>query len=505
MPLLRELLAVEEIRAARGSLDVPVARIVSDSREVEPGDVFVCLPGYRTEGGETRADRHDFIPMAVERGARALIVERDIGRLDGVSVVRVDSCWSAIAAMACRHYGNPSRELVVVGVTGTSGKTSTTYFVEAVLRAAGHSVARIGTIEYRIGASGRPAPQTTPEAPVLQSVLRDAVRAGCSAAVLEVSSHALELRRVAGVAFDVAVFTNLSRDHLNFHPDMHHYTRAKGRLFEELESGGKRATAVINVDDPASDYMKAVNRGELLTYALTRAADVRASDVVHTHQGMRFVVSTPRGKAPVALRHLGEYSVYNALAAIAVGLGLGVELEAIVTGVAGAPAVPGRFELVDAGQEFFVAVDYAHKPDALERLLQSARRLEPRRLLTVFGCGGDRDRGKRAVMGRIATALSDFVIITSDNPRSEDPHAIVEEIAAGAREIDPDGERHAVEVDRAAAIRRAISMAESDDMVVIAGKGHETYQLIAGRRLEFDDRIHARRALEARRVGFPTG
>ena len=497
MPLLRDLLATEQVLACHGSLDVPVGRIVSDSREVAPGDLFVCLPGYRTEGGETRADRHDFIPMALQRGATALVVERDIAPIAGVTIVEVDDCWATIAALACAYYDYPSRALTMIGVTGTSGKTSTTYFIDAILRAAGQRTARIGTVDYRLGDTILPAAQTTPEAPMLQRLLHEARQAGCAAATLEVSSHALELRRVGGIAFDAAVFTNLSRDHLNFHVDMHHYTRAKGRLFEELGSGGKRAHAIINVDDPASAYMIQVNRGVLMTYGIEHHADVHARQVTQTLRDTSFTAETPVGTIAIRLPHLGEYSAYNALAAIAVACGLGIGPDTIAAGLAAAPTVPGRFELIEAGQDFVVAVDYAHKPDALERLLRSARRLQPRRLITVFGCGGDRDRGKRPVMGRLATALSDSVIVTSDNPRSEEPHAIIDEILVGVREVDPDGTRHIVEVDRATAIQRAVASARRDDMIIIAGKGHETYQLIAGRRLDFDDRLHARAALIA--------
>ncbi len=474
---------------------------MTDSREVAPGDLFGCLPGYRTEGGETRADRHDFIPAALAAGAAALVVERDVRPIDGVTVVRVADACEAVAKMACRYYGAPSQHLLVIGITGTSGKTSTSYLVESMLRAAGHRTARTGTIEYRIDQTALPALQTTPEAPVVQALLRSAVDAGCTTAIMEVSSHALELRRVSEVAFDVAVFTNLSRDHLNFHPDMHHYVRAKGRLFEELASGGKAATAVVNFDDPASEYIVGVNRGALLSYGVERRADVRARDVEMSLHGVAFNAETPRGRVAISLSQLGDYSVYNALAAVAVGECLAMDLEAVAAGLAAALPVPGRFELVDAGQDFVVVVDYAHKPDALQRLLQSARRLQPRRLITVFGCGGDRDRGKRPVMGRIAAEFSDYVIVTSDNPRSEDPQKIIHAIVAGAREADSHAQRHVVEVDRAAAIEHAVAIAQPDDMVIIAGKGHEPYQLVAGRRLEFDDRAHARAALERRRRG----
>jgi len=497
--LLRDL--AFELRA--GSVDVPVRSIASDSRTVEPGDVFVCLAGYRTEGGEVRADRHAFIPMAVERGATALVVEREVSAPPGVTVVRVADCWTAIAAMAGAFFDQPSLALKMIGVTGTSGKTSTTYFVESVLAAAGIRAARFGTIEYRFSDTVVAAAQTTPEAPELQRLLRRAVDGGFAAVVMEVSSHALELRRVGGVAFDVAVFTNISQDHLNFHPDMHHYLRAKGRLFQELGSGGKSATAVVNIDDPASAHIIAVNRGALLTYGVSAAAAVRAHDMRTGLVGTRFRAATPRGDVEVDLPHLGDFHVHNALAAVGVAIALGIDRAAIERGLAMTPPVPGRFELVDCGQDFRVAVDYAHKPDALERLLRSVRHLAPRRVITVFGCGGDRDRGKRPIMGRIAAALSDVVIVTSDNPRSEPPERIIAEIVAGTRAVPGAASRVAVEPDRAAAISNAIQLAQPDDVVIVAGKGHETYQLFADHRIHFDDREHVRAALRRRFATAP--
>lgn len=501
MVALGALLPAAYVRALHGSLDTPVARVVTDSRAVAPGDVFVCLPGYRSEGGETRADRHDFIPAALAAGAVALVVERELAPPPGVTVVRVADAWAATAAMAAALHGYPARALQVIGITGTSGKTSTSYFVEAVLAASGAPVARLGTIEYRLGPEVLPAEQTTPEAPLLQALLRRAVDAGCRAAVMEVSSHALALGRVAEIAFDVAVFTNLSHDHLNFHADLDDYRRAKGRLFEGLGQGGRAGTAVINADDPHADYFRAASRGPVLTYGVAGDAAVRAQGVAMTLQGVTFTAVTPRGAVPVRLRHLGAYSVYNALAAFAVGESLALPLDAIAAGLAAAPPVPGRFELVDAGQDFAVAVDYAHKPDALERLIASARALRPRRIITVFGCGGDRDRAKRPLMGRISAAGSDLTVVTSDNPRGEDPQAIIAEIVAGVRALDPDGARHRVEPDRARAIGVAIDAAGAGDVVLIAGKGHEPYQLIAGVKHAFDDRAVARAALAARAAG----
>lgn len=495
MKRLADLLHAVPVELLAGCFDVPVRAVVSDSRVVEPGDAFVCLPGYRSEGGEVRADRHDFIPMAVERGATALVVQRRIVPPPGVTVVRVPDAWSAISRMACEFFGHPSLAVTMIGVTGTSGKTSTTYFIESILKAAGIRTARFGTIEYRFGEAVVPAAQTTPEAPELQRLLRQAVDAGFQAVVMEVSSHALELRRVGGVAFDVAVFTNISQDHLNFHPDMHHYLRAKGRLFEELGSGGKAATAVVNADDPCAGRIMAISKGRLLTFGVGHDADVRAHAIETGLHGTRFVATTPAGEAAVELPHLGEFHVHNALAAIGAACALRLDLADIRRGLATAPPVPGRFELIDGGQPFRVAVDYAHKPDALERLLRSARGLQPRQLITVFGCGGDRDRGKRAVMGRIAAAHSDVVIVTSDNPRSEPPEQIIAEILIGVREVAGSNARVQVEPDRGRAIDMAIELAQPGDLVLIAGKGHETYQLFADHRIHFDDREQARAAV----------
>jgi UDP-N-acetylmuramoyl-L-alanyl-D-glutamate--2,6-diaminopimelate ligase len=494
---LARILADVPHRLLAGDPEIHVGHIRTDSRQIAPGDVFVCLPGYRSEGGEQRADRHAFIDAAVANGAGAVVVDRDIPVPPGVVVVRVDDCWLAAALLACARYGQPSRTMKMVGITGTSGKTSTSYFIDSVLRAAGLATARLGTIDYRFGDEILPAAQTTPEADELQRLLRRAVDAGMEGCVMEVSSHALELRRVGGVAFDAAVFTNLSQDHLNFHPDMHAYLRAKGRLFQELASGGKRAVAVVNSDDPHSAHIIRVNSGRLLTYGLGANASVRGHDVHTGLDGTRFAFTTPEGHGRIAIRHIGDYQVHNALAALATGVALGIPLDTVVAGIEATADVPGRFELVDAGQDFRVVVDYAHKPDALERLLRSARELQPNRVIVVFGCGGDRDRGKRPQMGRLAQELADIAVVTSDNPRSEDPAAIIDEILAGCR-----GEGSAgivVEPDRARAIRVAIDMAQPSDLVLIAGKGHETCQITAGGRIDFDDREHARAALRGRR------
>jgi UDP-N-acetylmuramoyl-L-alanyl-D-glutamate--2,6-diaminopimelate ligase len=495
LKLLAALLRTIRFETVQGSIERPVRSIVADSRAARPGDVFVCLPGYCTEGGEVRADRHDYVSSAVERGAAALVIERDIAVPPDVTVVRVADCWTALAAMAAAFFDEPAKELVTIGVTGTSGKTSTTYFIGSVLSAAGLPCARIGTIEYALGDTVLPALQTTPEAHELHRLLRMSLDRGLRAAVMEVSSHALELRRVARIGFDVAVFTNISQDHLNFHPDMHHYLRAKGRLFQELGSGGKEASAVVNVDDPCSEQIIAVNRGRLLTYGVERQANVAALRIESGLWGTRFLAKTPIGDIPVQIAHVGDYHVHNALATIGTAVALGIEPEAVRSGLADAPPVPGRFETLDCGQDYTVAVDYAHKPEALRRLLRASRALGARRIITVFGCGGDRDRAKRPLMGRIAAELSDLVVVTSDNPRGEEPQAIIKEIVAGARAVPGAEERLRIEPDRENAIAAAVRAARTGDLVLIAGKGHEGYQLFADRRVDFDDRDKARQAI----------
>ena len=495
---LDRLLDRGDIVSSRGLLDVEVSGVSTDSRRVAPGHLFVCLPGYDAAGGEVMADRHRFVSDALRNGAAAFLVEREVEVPEGVPVVRVADTWVAAATAAARFHGEPSRNLFAVGVTGTSGKTSTSYFMDAVLRSAGHNVARLGTIDYRIGDEILSAEQTTPEAPVVQDLLRRAGEAGCTAVVMEVSSHALALRRVGAVHFDAAVFTNLSRDHLNFHPDMESYRAAKAMLFSSLDEAGKESAAFVNLDDEEWQAVIGDTSVPRIGFGLGSDAEVGAEQIQATMAGLSFVLRTPDGRAEVRLPHLADYHIHNALAAAAVGFRLGLSPAVIASALARAEVVPGRFEVIDVGQDFVVVIDYAHKPAALEGLLRSARRLRPRRIITVFGCGGDRDRGKRPLMGRIASEASDLVVVTSDNPRGEDPSSIVDEIVVGSRDFDSNLDRHLIEVDRGKAIRRAIGLAQSGDMVIIAGKGHEPYQLVAGESLRFDDREHARAALAAR-------
>lgn len=466
-----------------------VAGIAYDSRRVRPGELFVCVRGASHDG-------HRFAADAVAKGACALIVEEPLGL--GVPEVVVPSSRAAMGAAAAAFYGFPSRRLRVIGVTGTNGKTTTTYLVRGALERAGRRTGLIGTVEQVTGAARREASRTTPESVEVQALLAEMVESGCAACVMEVSSHGLVLERTAGTEFDVAIFTNLTHDHLDFHKDLEEYLEAKTRLFRALNSGeraGLKAEkrAIVNADDPHASRFIEASGAPVVTYGIERAADFCAGSIDLGPGGVRYVARTPEGPVEVRLRLPGRFNVYNSLAALAAAYAEGVDLEAAAAGMAGT-LVPGRFEPVDEGQPFAVIVDYAHAPDSLENVLRTARSLTEGRLICVFGAGGDRDRRKRPVMGRIASHLADVVYITSDNPRSEDPAAICAEIAAGAE----GAARCEVVVDRREAIRRAVDEAEAGDFVLIAGKGHETYQEVNGVKLHFDDREEAALAIRGR-------
>jgi UDP-N-acetylmuramoyl-L-alanyl-D-glutamate--2,6-diaminopimelate ligase len=479
-------------------LDVDCTGVAYDSRRVQPGMVFAALRGQQTDG--TR-----FAAQAVANGAAAIVAEVpcpvDVaGRLPWVEVA---DARLALALLASAFHGEPSRALSVVGITGTNGKTTTAYLISAIFTAASTMTGLMGTVTYRIGDRDVPATRTTPEAPDLQAMMRQMVDAGCGACVMEVSSHALALRRVDGIRFAAGVFTNLTRDHLDFHAGMDDYFAAKRRLFEMLPSD---APAIINADDPrAAALLETAKRP--VTYGIHRQADVTPGPLSFSIDGLAFDVRTPQGTVHVSSRLVGKPNVYNILAAVAATAALGVPLPAIERGLAALDGVPGRFELVsDRGDDIVVVVDYAHTDDALRNLLETARPLASRRLITVFGAGGDRDRTKRPLMGMVAARLSDLVVITSDNPRSEDPARIIDEVKRGA---EPETRQRQAEVvaiaDRREAIHRAIAQAGAGDMVLIAGKGHEKYQEIAGQVLSFDDVAVAREALDARRVRLRVG
>jgi UDP-N-acetylmuramoyl-L-alanyl-D-glutamate--2,6-diaminopimelate ligase len=467
--------------------------VAYDSRRVQPGDVFVAVPGLKQDGRR-------YVGEALERGAAAIVLEgEDILAGSPAPRIVVPSAREALARLAGAYFGHPSRALTMVGITGTNGKTTTSLLVDALFRRLGVKTGVIGTIEYRIGDEARPAGQTTPEAVELQSLLAEMRESGVGAVSMEVSSHALALHRVDGVEFDVAVFTNLTQDHLDFHGTLESYRQAKARLFSLVAAGTKpRRTAVINADDPAGRSMVEGVGLPAIAFGIGAGNDVRPRVFTSASDGIRMDVLTPAGDLEIRSPLVGEHNVMNLLGAVSVGLAFGIERTVVAEALGSVSAVPGRFERVEAGQPFLVVVDYAHTPDALERVLATGRRLVApgARLAVVFGCGGDRDRGKRPLMGAIAGRLADRVWVTSDNPRSEVPEAIVAEIVAGLP-ADARG-RHLAMPDRKAAIHGALQSAEPGDVVVIAGKGHETYQIIGSDVLPFDDRAVARAVLAER-------
>jgi UDP-N-acetylmuramoyl-L-alanyl-D-glutamate--2,6-diaminopimelate ligase len=456
--------------------EVEISGLAYDSRSVGPGTLFFCVPGFTADG-------HDFAPAAVERGAAALVCERPLGL--GVPEVVVPDARAAMGPAAARFEGDPTAELPVVGITGTNGKTTTAFLVRHLLEAGSIQTGLLGTVKRVVGGVEEDVERTTPEAIDLQATFRAMLAGGDRACAMEVSSHALELGRATGIHFACKVFTNLTQDHLDFHETMEAYFAAKRKLFDVP------GVAIVNVDD---DYgARLAGEVEATTFAVERDADYRAREVEFDVAGTRFACDTPDG--PIALRSplVGLFNVQNVLAAVAVARAMGVAAEAIIAALPSFGRVPGRFEIVDEGQAFGVLVDYAHTPDSLENVLRTARGIARGRLHVVFGAGGDRDRGKRPLMGDAARRLADRVIVTSDNPRSEDPGAIVDEVLAGAGR---DAER---EVDRRRAIALAIDTAAPGDVVVVAGKGHEQGQEFEGGRKEpFDDVTVVREALRSR-------
>jgi UDP-N-acetylmuramoyl-L-alanyl-D-glutamate--2,6-diaminopimelate ligase len=459
--------------------DLEVSRLAYDNREVIAGTLFFCVPGFTRDG-------HDFAPQAVEQGAVALVVQRPLGL--GVPEVQVSDVRAAMAPAAARFYRDPTAALQVAGVTGTNGKTTTAFLMRGLLEADGRQTGLLGTVTSVIGGVHHEVMRTTPEAIDLQRTFRAMLESGDAACAMEVSSHALELHRADSIHFAAALFTNLTQDHLDFHPTMEDYFAAKRRLFLELDP----RVSVVNLDDPYGRRL-AAELPEPITFALDHEASYTAQDVHTGLEGSSFTVRTPEGEL-VRLRSplRGRFNVYNVLGAFAAARALDVPAPVAVAAVETAAQVPGRLEPVEQGQDFAVLVDYAHTPDSLQNVLEAARGLSSHRLHVVFGCGGDRDRGKRPLMGAVAVRLADRVIVTSDNPRSEDPEAIIQEILAGTGP----GVEHTA--DRREAILTAIAGAEPGDVVVIAGKGHEQGQEFeGGRKVPFDDVTVAREALRS--------
>jgi UDP-N-acetylmuramoyl-L-alanyl-D-glutamate--2,6-diaminopimelate ligase len=483
-----------------GEADVEIASLAYDSRAVAAGTLFFCVPGFRADG-------HRFAPAAVEAGAAALVVERPLGL--GVPELQVRSVRAAMAPLAARFQGEPAERLEVVGVTGTNGKTTSAYLIRELLEAGGRQCGLLGTVKSVIGGRESEVARTTPEAPDLQADLRAMLDGGDRACAIEVSSHALELGRAAAIPFAAALFTNLTQDHLDFHPTMEDYFLAKRRLFvpgEEAFAPAPRIS-VVNAGDSYGQRLAAELPGAV-TFAVEAEADYSATGLRCGFGGCAFTLRSPEGEQQLELPMPGRFNVANALGALAVAHRLGVPMATLVEGLTRGVHVPGRFEPVDRGQDFAVLVDYAHTPDSLENVLAAAQDLldGTGRVLCVFGAGGDRDRGKRPLMGEIAARLADITIVTSDNPRSEPPGAIIEEIMSGAG-LAREGVLETVE-DRRAAIARAVALARTGDVLVVAGKGHEQGQEFAGgHKLPFDDVVVATEALEARlaAVGAASG
>lgn len=492
---LQQLLAALEGHVAileqRGALDRSVTSVTDDSRMVASGSLFIAVKGERADG-------HRFVAQAAQAGAAAVIAQ-ETTEVGALPFVRVSDSRKAVGLIGSRFYGDPSARLSMVGVTGTNGKTTTTFLCKALLEGIGRQVGLIGTVAYQIGEETIPASHTTPGALELQQLLMKMTQAGLNSVVMEVSSHALSMDRTAGCEYDTAVFTNLTQDHLDYHRTMDEYFRAKLRLFTSLGNGKKTGQrAIVNMDDLRGSEIRTACRVPVWGYAVKGRADLKAEHVRLSMNGSTFTAATPAGTFAVESRLVGEHNIYNLLGAIGVALHAGASCDQVREAVAHVANVPGRFERVFAGQDFTVVVDYAHTEDALVRLLTAAQALKTHRILTLFGCGGDRDRGKRPKMGRAAVEGSDIVILTSDNPRTEDPMAILQEVELGVREALKDRRQvqyHLVP-DRREAIGMAVRLARPGDILLIAGKGHEDYQILGTNKVHFDDREVAREAIQ---------
>jgi UDP-N-acetylmuramoyl-L-alanyl-D-glutamate--2,6-diaminopimelate ligase len=472
----------------------PIQSLEVDSRKVKPGCLFICLPGHTVDG-------HDYAAKALEQGAAALVTSRELPI--AATQLIVPDTRQALAMLADFFYARPSHQLRPIGITGTNGKTTTAYLIEQIWADANVSAGIIGTIESRYGGLRFPMSGTTPDVLALQQIFRAMVDAGTERCVIEVSSHALEQGRVKGTLFRTAVFTNLTQDHLDYHGTMEAYEAAKGLFFSRLGNAFsddplERTFAVLNADDPASHRLAKLTSAEVLTYGIEQEAHLRAAQVRITARGTSFELHSFQGKYAVNLQLVGKFNVYNALAALGAAICEGINMEAAIRSLEKIAGVPGRIEAVNEDQPYAVIVDYAHTPDGLDNVLRTVKELTDGEVICVFGCGGDRDRTKRPIMGRLAAELADRIIATSDNPRSEDPLAILHEIEVGVLAAGMAQERYMLEPDRRLAIQKAVEMASPGDVVLIAGKGHETYQIIGGVTSDFDDRLVAKQAIRSR-------
>jgi UDP-N-acetylmuramoyl-L-alanyl-D-glutamate--2,6-diaminopimelate ligase len=486
---LRQLISQLKPISVEGSLERDIAGIAYDSRRVTPGMIFVAIPGEQVDG-------HDFIQSALDRGAVAVIYEHEglVPRNRTVKI-QVKDARKALAEVASAYHQHPSTKLKMIGVTGTNGKTTVAFMVKHILETARIKTGLLSTIRYEIGERVIPAQRTTPESLEIHQMLAQMLRAGCQACVMEVSSHALEQKRVYGMEFDVSLFTNLSQDHLDYHHTMEAYFAAKKKLFRAERDSVKATAAVINIDDAYGHRLaKETDISVVVNYGLGKTAEVRATEIQLGTEGTQMMIHTPRQAHPCKLPLVGRHNVYNALAAVGAGFVLKLDMALIIKALESMPAVPGRLENVALGQPFGVLVDYAHTDDALRNVLATLRELNRGRLLLAFGCGGSRDTGKRPKMGKVAAELANFTIITSDNPRKEPAARIASQIEEGYRSVRSEGYR--VELDRRRAIEEILRTAQPGDTVLIAGKGHETYQEFEDTVIPFDDRVQAMETLE---------
>lgn len=493
MKTIQQLAQIVEGATIIGDKETIITGIEHDSRKAETGTLFVCIKGVHVDG-------HKFISQAVNAGAKAILTTREMVEVPaGVAILRVPDLNKALDTIVPYFHDYPARSMRIIGITGTNGKTTTSYITRAILRAAGYRVGLIGTIQIMIEDEVYPIHNTTPDVVELQHTLAIMRDKGMDYVVMEVSSHALDQDRVAGIEFDTAVFTNLTQDHLDYHKTLENYMLAKAKLFDKVSEAGVKngKTAVVNIDDAAGKVMLEHAKCRHITYAIDKKADLRATAINVLASGANFTLNNEAfGKMPLKLHITGIFNVYNVMSAVGAALAENIESAVIAKVLQEFTSVPGRFELVKAGQDFSIIVDYAHTPDGVENVLKTARKIAKKKIIAVFGCGGDRDRTKRPIMGRLAAELADVVIATSDNPRSEDPEFILNEVETGVKEK-IGNKQHEKIVDRRQAIFRAVALAQTDDIVVILGKGHENYQILKDKTIHFDDKEVAREAVAA--------
>ena len=492
MKTLKDIISTLDVQQVQGDQNVSIQDITADSRAVKLNSLFIALDGATVDG-------HNYIDKAVAAGAVAVIVSKPVTVPDDVCVITVSDTRQAMMVCVPYFFDYPANRMRMVGVTGTNGKTTTTHMIRHILKAQGHKVGVIGTVHIMIGDTSYPIHNTTPDVVDLQHILYQMVQENVEYCVMEVSSHALALGRVSGVEFDTAVFTNLTQDHLDFHKTFENYLAAKCKLFEQVSASDQvkdNKGAVINIDDSYGHRVMEKTTAPTITYSTLGKGTLNASDVHMSTKNSQYTVNYKGESYPVSMNTTGLFNVYNTLAAIGACLQEGISMEAIDTALKTFSSVPGRFELIEEGQDFAVVVDYAHTPDGLQNILETAKAIKENRIIIVFGCGGDRDATKRPIMGRIAADYGDKIYVTSDNPRTEDPVQIVKDVEVGVKEALRDGTSYEVIVDRREAINHAIHDAKAGDIVIIAGKGHENYQILKNETIHFDDREEARKALK---------